>query len=277
MRWWSWFVFISFLSCALQAAETTPPAADPAPVVSASQPTTDKKTDTVPPTADASNSEYDLQISDWKNYPDFRQIDQLSVLFHKSTTNYQKGVAVFVPEWQQTGSLIPLATRLNQEGFDTVILFPLSEQLSVNPGDEKAQDAIKKLSDKLSTQLASIDTTFPTTTGHRLIITQGSSAIWLAGMITNKTINPPDALVLLNGVYPDKQANQLAATQFSTMQIPVLDLYQSDLNAFLNQATQQRQDTTRESNKLNWRQRSISQINEAGRQMISWMISLGWK
>ncbi len=274
MRWWSLFLILNIMSVCAYAEESPPPSDSTSAAPATTAPTNSAS---AAPATTPENSEFAQQLADWKSYPDFRQVENLSVLFHKSTTNFQKGVVVFLPEWQQIGTLTPLAKQLNQEGYDTVILFPQPEQLTVNPGDEKAQDAIKKLSENISAQLASIETNFPTTTGHRLMIAQGSNAIWLAGMIANKAVNSPDAIVLLNGLYPNQQANQLAATQLSTLQIPVLDLYQPEFNHFLDSAAQSRREASQQSNKLNWRQRQITQMSDAPRQLSSWMIALGWK
>ena len=91
-----------------------------------------------------SDPEYTTQAEVWQKHPDARQFGEEWVLVHKSEQSYQQGIAIILPEWQQTASLLPLSKALSQQGFDCVILLPTPAQIKINPGDEKQQEAAQQ-------------------------------------------------------------------------------------------------------------------------------------
>jgi hypothetical protein len=113
--------------------------------------------------------------------------------------------------------------------------------------------------------------------GHRLLLAQGSSAVWLGQLLNADKINKPDAVILLNAFYPDKQANLLQATQLSSSILPVLDLYQAERSNWLTQAAQQRQIAVKRATKLNWRQQTINDLADSPERIKGWLTTLGWK
>jgi len=256
------------------------------PVTSAAQPTeTTASSDTPENTTSAasaaepteSDPEYTTQAEAWQKHPDARQFGQEWVLVHKSEQSYQQGIAIILPEWQQTASLLPLSKALSQQGFDCVILLPTPAQIKINPGDEKQQEAVQQQLELWSNRLSGVDENMPASGGHRLLIAQGSSAVWLGQLLAADKLNKPDALVLLNAFYPDQQANNLQAIQLSSSIYPVLDLYQENRSNWLIQTAQQRQLATKRSAKLNMRQQTIYDLSEAPEKISGWLTTLGWK
>ena len=224
-----------------------------------------------------SDPEYTTQAEAWQKHPDARQFGQEWVLVHKSEQSYQQGIAIILPEWQQTASLLPLSKALSRQGFDCVILLPTPAQIKINPGDEKQQEAVQQQLELWSNRLSGVDENMPASGGHRLLIAQGSSAVWLGQLLAADKLNKPDALVLLNAFYPDQQANNLQATQLSSSIYPVLDLYQENRSNWLIQTAQQRQLATKRSAKLNMRQQTIYDLSEAPEKISGWLTTLGWK
>jgi hypothetical protein len=221
--------------------------------------------------------EYLIQQQDWQKHPDARQFGQNWVLLHKSEQSFQLGVAILLPEWQQTASLLALSQTLSQQGFDCVIVLPTPQPQRVNPGDEKQQEIIAKQLAQWHSRLASVDENMTSSSGHRLLIAQGSSAIWIGQLLSADQITKPDAIVLLNAFYPDKQANQLQATQLNSSVIPMLDLYQENQNGWLTQAVQQRKIAAKRATKLNSRQQSIGDLSDSATRIKGWLTTLGWK
>ena len=256
------------------------------PVTSAVQPTeTTASSDTPENTTSAasaaepteSDPEYTTQAEAWQKHPDARQFGQEWVLVHKSEQSYQQGIAIILPEWQQTASLLPLSKALSRQGFDCVILLPTPAQIKINSGDEKQQEAVQQQLELWSNRLSGVDENMPASGGHRLLIAQGSSAVWLGQLLAADKLNKPDALVLLNAFYPDQQANNLQAIQLSSSIYPVLDLYQENRSNWLIQTAQQRQLATKRSAKLNMRQQTIYDLSEAPEKISGWLTTLGWK
>jgi len=275
MRWLSSIICASFLCTALLTN-----AAEESNITSAAEATQNEHVSAASGADSTATTEEDPDyrnlVSDWKSYPDARQLDNIWVLFHKSTQSYQQGLAVLIPEWNNTASLLSIAKNLNQLGYDTVITLPIPEQLKVNPGDEKQQKEIAEVQQKWNQLLSTINTNL-TTQGHRLLLTQGSSSVWLIQQLTNDTSNTPDALVLLDAMYPDKQANQLMSDQLGALTIPVLDLYATDANRWLQQAATNRSLTVKQMNKLNWRQRTVRDNTGVNQNLAGWFSSLGWR
>nr|WP_321239993.1 DUF3530 family protein [uncultured Tolumonas sp.] len=288
-------------SSLLLAAETTPATAPATPttetqaaaneVVPAGEPATSAATNTTSaassatptkPTASAAepteqDPEYLIQQQDWQKHPDARQFGQNWVLLHKSEQSFELGVAILLPEWQKTASLLPLSQALSRQGFDCVILLPTPQQQAVNPGDEKQQEAINKQLELWSSRLASVDENLNVSGGHRLVLAQGSSAVWLGQLLNADKLNKPDAIILLNAFYPDKQANLLQATQLSSSTLPILDLYQEEHSNWLTQAAQQRKIAAKRATKLNWRQQTINDLGDSPERIKGWLTTLGWK
>jgi hypothetical protein len=261
------------------AANDVVPAGEPAKAATAEQSASAAKTTDATPSADTTNQDpqYLAQQQDWQHHPDARQFGEEWVLLHKSEQSFQLGVAIFLPEWQQTALLLPLYQALSQQGFDCVILLPTPQQQAINPGDEKQQETITKQLELWSNRFSTIDENVTVPNGHRLVLAQGSSAVWLGQLLTADKINKPDAVVLLNAFYTDKQANQLQATQFSTSTLPLFDLYQADRSNWLTQAAKQRQIAAKRATKLNWRQQTISDLNDSPERIKGWLTTLGWK
>jgi|GEM_PF-1564786 Protein of unknown function (DUF3530). len=229
--------------------------------------------------ADTTNQdpEYLAQVQDWQQYPDTLQFGKEWVLLHKSEQSYQQGVAILLPEWQQTASLLPLSKALSKQGFDCVVLLPTPDQLRVNPGDEKQSKQVQQQLEQWSARLAGVDENMNAVKGHRLLIAQGSSAVWVSQLLATEKMIKPDAIVLLNAFYPDKQANAIEATQLSNDLLPTLDLYQDDKTNWLQEATRQRLSAVKRATKLNWRQQTIQDLTDAPMQISDWLTTLGWK
>lgn len=277
-----WLVCCCVLwSSLLLAAETASDAAPTTPTTETQAAANDVVPAGEPATSAAEPTEQDpeylAQQQDWQQHPDARQFGQNWVLLHKSEQSFELGVAIFLPEWQQTASLLPLSQALSRQGFDCVILLPTPQQQAVNPGDEKQQEAISKQLELWSSRLASVDENLNVSGGHRLLVAQGSSAVWLGQLLNADKINKPDAIILLNAFYPDKQANLLQATQLSSSTLPILDLYQEEHGNWLTQAAQQRKIAAKRATKLNWRQQTISELTDSPERIKGWLMTLGWK
>lgn len=279
MRWLhSLLCLCLFISQTLNAAESTDTASaseTPAPETTTSAATATASAATSTEQSTQNTSEYQDLISDWQHHPDVRQLDQLWVLHHKTDQPYPQGLSIILPEWNLTAAVTPISTNLNQLGYDSVITFPFPEQRTVNPGDEKQQEQIKQIQNRLGEQLNVIGNNLQVQ-GHRLMVAQGSSAVWLISQLNQDNSLMPDALILLDAYFPDQAANQLMARQVAMLTIPVLDLYHEDMQRWVKQAQQERTSAFKQMNKLNWRQRSVSDAVDINQNIKGWFSSLGW-
>ena len=86
----------------------------------------------------------------------------------------------------------------------------------------------------------------------------------------------PDALVLLDGFFPNQQSNQTLAKQVAQAAIPTLDLYQEDGGRWPLLAAEARRSETRRSNKLNYRPYALMELEETPTRIQGWLNHLGW-
>lgn len=225
----------------------------------------------------ATNQDPDVywQSQDWQEAGSAQKIGNQVLIQHKSEQGYRLGLALLLPDWQQVADLLPLSHRLNRLGFDTQIMLPSPFQLELDPNSEKDQPAIEQFRSEWQQHLSGqLETAGQD--GYRLIIAAGSSAAWLGNLISKQAMEAPDALVLVDAFYPDKDANAILARDMAGVSCPVLDMYTEELNSWLTQASQSRRIEARRANKLDLRQVALHSAAERSTVLSGWLRHLGW-
>ncbi|MFM5013988.1 DUF3530 family protein [Aeromonas veronii] len=216
------------------------------------------------------------QASDWKGLPDATQIDKQTVLFAKHDSENYLGLAILLPDWQRSGQLWQLTRALSQLGFDTLLLLPSPQQTELDPAAEKKakeSDAFRK---QLAERISKLADAKLQEGGFKLILAQGTGAAWTANLIASEQLPAPDALVLLDGFFPDQQSNQILAKEIAQGTIPTLDLYQEDGGRWPLLAAEARQTESRRSHKLNYRPYALMELGETPSRIQGWLNHLGW-
>jgi hypothetical protein len=216
------------------------------------------------------------QASDWKGQPEATQIDKQTVLFAKHDSDNYVGLAILLPDWQRSGQLWQLTRALSQLGFDTLLLLPSPQQTELDPAAEKKakeSDAFRK---QLAEQISKLADAKLQEGGFKLILAQGTGAAWTANLIASEQLPAPDALVLLDGFFPDQQSNQILAKEIAQGTIPTLDLYQEDGGRWPLLAAEARQTESRRSHKLNYRPYALMELGETPTRIQGWLNHLGW-
>ena len=88
--------------------------------------------------------------------------------------------------------------------------------------------------------------------------------------------DPLDALVLLDGFFPNQLSNQTLAKQVAQASIPTLDLYQEDGGRWPLLAAEARKSESRRSHKLNYRPYALMELDETPTRIQGWLTHLGW-
>ncbi|MGL4715332.1 MAG: DUF3530 family protein [Aeromonas sp.] len=216
------------------------------------------------------------QPSDWQGQPHVTQIDQQTVLFAKHDSEKYLGLAILLPDWQRSGQLWQLTRALGQLGFDTLLLLPSHEQTEFDPAAEKKQKNSDAFRQQLAERISKLTDAKLQEGGFKLILAQGTGAAWTANLIASEQLPAPDALVLLDGFFPNQQSNQTLAKQVAQGAIPTLDLYQEDGNRWPLLAAEARKSESRRSHKLNYRPYALMELGETPNRIHGWLNHLGW-
>lgn len=212
---------------------------------------------------------------DWQDNPASKTIDKEQVLFAEHDGENNLGLAVLLPDWQGASTLWALSLPLTGQGFDTLLILPSANQRTLNPAGEKkdpARDAFRKGLAKRIQSLAEAKQQ----EGFRLILAQGSAAAWIGDLLTSNQLPAPDALVLLDAHFPDRDANRVLAKELAQSPVPVLDLYQEGATGWLPLAAEARRQESRRSDKDNYRAYALQSQDEIPARLQGWLHHLGW-
>lgn len=119
--------------------------------------------------------------------------------------------------------------------------------------------------------------------GFFLVISKGTSAAWLSKIYAEKTIDTPDAFVVISPYWPDRQHNQRLPKWIANTPMPVLDLYSSRDNGWALKTVTQRQTNAIKALKFQYRQRELLGFNMPqqhsayiGKEIYGWISHMGW-
>ncbi|EOD54232.1 DUF3530 family protein [Aeromonas molluscorum] len=216
------------------------------------------------------------QSSDWQGLPGASQLEKQTVLFAKHDSNSYLGLAILLPDWQHSGQLWQLTRQLTRVGFDTLLLLPSPSQTELDPAAEKKQQGIDSFRKQFAERIVTLGDAKWQAGGFKLLLAQGTSAAWVSNLIASEKLPAPDALVLLDGFFPNPQSNQTLAKQIAQGTIPTLDLYQEQGGNWSLQAAQIRRQESRRSHKLNYRPYALMALDETPGRIQGWLTHLGW-
>ena len=264
------------------AAADPTPAADAAPPADANQDTAAASgadsTQAASGAGDTANdSDQQWQNQDWQATGDSHQIGQQTVVMHKSNRGFRLGLAVLLPEWQQVGELLPLANQLNDVGFDTLVMLPTAQQLTLDPGSEQDQLASQAFKEQWQRRINELLESKGDQPGYSLLVAAGSSAAWLVNLLSAQSLTMPDGLVLVDAFSPANDTNAVLAQQVAGLACPVLDLFRQNQVNLLDQAATARARAVRQQNKLSWRQMALGDRSERPGALAGWINTQGWK
>lgn len=119
--------------------------------------------------------------------------------------------------------------------------------------------------------------------GYFLVISKGTSAAWLSKIYAEKTLDAPDAFVMVSPYWPDRKHNQRLPEWTANTPMPVLDLHSSWDNGWARKTVSRRQIAAVKALKLQYRQRKLlgftmHQQHSAyiGKEIYGWISHMGW-
>jgi hypothetical protein len=119
--------------------------------------------------------------------------------------------------------------------------------------------------------------------GFFMVISQGTSAAWLSKIYAEKTLDAPDAFVVISPYWPDRKHNRHLPEWIASTPMPVLDLYSGRDNGWARETVSRRETAAIKSLKLQYRQRKLLGFNMpqqhsayVSKEIYGWISHMGW-
>lgn len=221
--------------------------------------------------------------------------DDFIIYFHQQNTPYSKGVAILVPDWQQSAleprAIGSLAKFLPDQGWTVIAIQPPAkpEDYPVASRDESIaaeqnQALIEQYQQKLNAMMNKVMERAAQYPGIFLLIAQGQNSANLLNLYQKNAIKQPSAVVLLSSFVQDSANQQRFIEQIATSRLPILDLLLQHENPMVQAQAKLRQQQVARQLKQQYRQRQINSIDLTGyypeqntyRIINGWLKSLGW-
>lgn len=215
------------------------------------------------------------QLPEWEFTQIGTQQDTFTILHRPAMTAFEKGALLLIPD----ASLHPATPRqlnflrqaFNDVGWHTIAFMP-------PPSPINGQSSSEALQQRLNLLLS--DSDMPS--GHLVILAQGSSANLLTQFDWVAMSRQTDALILLSSYETDPAINRELAQRVGALPIPTLDIAHQQDHLHIQQTLAQRQQWSRKSANLLYRQRLLNghAEHEASQQLMykevyGWLSYLG--
>ena len=230
---------------------------------------------------------------------------EMLVLIKDNTTAISRGVAILVTDsgipLASKQGLSPLVKQLTGLGWVTVLvssppsdLFQPAEEIMAPTSDTSApsargsvsplnQQVLDKHLQRLSLMMQAVLTKAKEYPGFVLVIAQGTSAASLTQLYTENKLTAPDALVVIDPYWPNRQLNNQLATFLASTPMPVLDIYSKQSNYWSQANIQARKVAAIKALKLHYRQREIIGVElfqqpatYLSKEIYGWLNHMGW-
>ena len=230
---------------------------------------------------------------------------EVAVIIQESTVAISKGAVIMLSDTGQTPlgsrSLDSVATLLNQYGWATLLAAPpiigLSQETSDNVQENNTNievlptdglqaivqenfDTHQQQLQLLMQSLLDKSTEYP---GFVVVVSEGTTAAWLAKMYNEQLVTEPDAFVSLSAYWPQIELNDQIAGYLANTSFPVLDMYSQWDNKWTITTAEKRRIAAVKALKLHFRQTELigvpigqGQHQYLTKQIIGWLTFMGW-
>jgi hypothetical protein len=119
--------------------------------------------------------------------------------------------------------------------------------------------------------------------GFVVVVSEGTTAAWLAKMYNEQLVTEPDAFVSLSAYWPQIELNDQIAGYLANTSFPVLDMYSQWDNKWTITTAEKRRIAAVKALKLHFRQTELigvpigqGQHQYLTKQIIGWLTFMGW-
>ncbi len=220
--------------------------------------------------------------------------DDFLTLVSPSLSNNDRGIAILLPDWQQTATspkaINFLRKKLPLDGWTTITLQPKSRPLGYPSTIEKEALALEENNKLLVEYQTSLIDVFKSVMamaedypGIIMVISQGNNAAQLQALYHDDKLEKPNVFIMLSAYMPTKNDNIIFAQQLSQTELATLDLILiKDHPLVITNAIYRKQLADKEM-KVTYRQRQLSNLRSGYypnqdllRQINGWLRSIGW-
>ncbi|MFT5296314.1 MAG: hypothetical protein ACI9YH_002334 [Colwellia sp.] len=215
-------------------------------------------------------------------------------IINENIASNQKGVMILLPDWEMmatsSNALNYLQKMLPSQGWTTITIQPPgrpigypSSALNLTQQIEENEKLLAQCQENITAMMTAVMEKAKDYPGIFVVVSKGSHAILLANLYSNRTLEPPSALVMLSG-YMNTGADSLSfAKTLATSEFPVLDLFLSRDHQLATMDSKIRKAQATKEMKVYYRQTQLHN-NEIGfypekkllRSINGWLKSIGW-
>jgi hypothetical protein len=229
--------------------------------------------------------------------------DAYITLIKKNANANSKGVAILLPDWQQSATnpkaFSFLRASLPDKGWTTITLQPPNKPKGYPSTALLREDKIKENKElideyqrKQKVMFNALMNQAKEYPGIVIVIAQGNNAALLVNLFSenedNNDLQVPNAMVLLSSYRQTSnelinKTNEIFASQLASIELPILDLYLQHDHPLAIAKAPQRKSFANQEMKVYYRQRQLNN-NAAGyypeqellSQINRWLQSIGW-
>lgn len=223
------------------------------------------------PTAKQTLTKNDLNhyIDEEKIVPLLAGPDDFITLIQQNMTSNNKGVAILLPDWQQTAttpkSLNFLRKTLPEQGWTTITIQPPSKpdnfpSIALKNEERLSQDqkTLGTYLEKLSLMMKTVMDKAKNYPGIFIVIVEGNHAGLLMELYQQEKNAPPNAFIALSSYMLTTETNKQYAQNIANSTFPVLDLFLTRDHPFALQNAPLRLALAKKEIKAYYRQRQLS-------------------
>ena len=220
--------------------------------------------------------------------------DEFITLEKQSESANSKGVAIFIPDWQQTPTspkaINYLRKKLPELGWMTIALqaanmpdnYP-STSLKEEEKNEQNQKALADYQTVLKAKLTALMEKAQSLPGLVFVVVAGNHSALVFDLYQKEEVPLPSAVLMLSGYSLTKNRDQQLAKDVAETDFPVLDLYLNKDNKLVIQSAKERRIFADKTMKVFYRQKQMSNF-KAGyyqqpmllKEINGWFKTIGW-
>ena len=220
--------------------------------------------------------------------------EEFITLEKQSETANSKGVAIFIPDWQQTPTnpkaINYLRNKLPELGWMTIALqpanIPANYPSTAIKEEEKTEQNQKALADYqtiLKAKLTALMEKTQSLPGLVFVIIAGNQSALIFDLYQKEELPLPSAVLMLSSYSLTKNQDQQLAKDVAETDFPVLDLYLKKDNKLVIQSARERKIFSDKTMKIFYRQKQLSNFKTGYyqepmllKEINGWFKTIGW-
>ncbi|WP_404400223.1 alpha/beta hydrolase family protein [Idiomarina seosinensis] len=215
--------------------------------------------------------------------------DRYLALYQQPMVSFARGYMVHLPNWNLHPLQSPLISHLYQQaplfGWHSWALVPPSRAIRQHQlqqhqsGSVYYQPVDQSFFDQpieaLAQRITQLNEEVVDEPGFSVWVVEGITAAIAVKLLTERPELMPDTLIVIDMYLPQRQLNNEVAEQLSQLQLPVLDIYTANANAWAAKSQPKRQQYSQKHQHVNYRQQALLSSAATAPQELTRAIK-GW-